>query len=193
MKIKKSVYLKHETKKSALYRYIGVVLVIIVYFIFMSLKYGIKQGIGVTILTWSAFVFCTPIADAGFLVDFPVRLLTKIKMIHSEMMVWIIAFFTVLYTLNFKPYLFEKNIFLHLYKEIITHPWPFWLIIILSLSGTFLSVYFGDELIDTVHHKDRKKFIKHKNKHKTIIFLFLFVIIISLYYYLLKQFNLNLF
>ena len=186
-------YLNHETKKQVLFKFLLVLIVFLIYFWFVSWKYGLGQGLSVTILTWSFFVFCTPIADAGFLLDFPLRLITKIRMIYSEMIVWLISFITVTYFSITHADIFQHSIILKIYYQIITHPYPFWLIIILSMIGTFLSVYFGDELMDVVLHKERKKFIKHSNKHHFVIFLFLIVSIIFSYYYLLKEFNLNLF
>ena len=62
-----------------------------IYFLYLIYEYGIQDGGLVTLLTWSFFVLCTPIADAGFLLDFPIRLLYKIKMIYTEIIVWILA------------------------------------------------------------------------------------------------------
>jgi hypothetical protein len=61
------------------------------YFLYLIYEYGIQDGGLVTLLTWSFFVLCTPVADAGFLLDFPIRLLYKIKMIYTEIIVWILA------------------------------------------------------------------------------------------------------
>jgi hypothetical protein len=47
--------------------------ILIFYFAFISFKYGVKDGFAITLLTWSFFVLCTPIADAGFILDFPIR------------------------------------------------------------------------------------------------------------------------
>lgn len=184
--IKKSEYFIHETKKSVLVRFSLVVIVVVSYFIFVSVKYGVNRGFMITFLTWSFFVFCTPIADAGFLLDFPMRLITKIRMIYSEMFVWIIAFLINLYSLTFNPNIYEKTLILRLFKYILVHPFPFWSIIVISAIGTFLSIYFGDELIDVIKHENRKKHAKHKGKYKLILFLFLMVILV-LYDFLLKK------
>jgi len=156
-------------------------------------KYGIKEGLGVTAITWSFFVFCTPIADAGFLIDFPIRLITKVKMLYTEIFVWILSLGVALFSIFFNPEVFKTNILLKIYHDIITTPYPFWSIILLSAIGTFLSVYFGDELIDTVHHHQREKYTKHKRKYKLTIMLFVIGISIFLYSFLLRHFNINLF
>ena len=186
-----SHFFSHETKRQALLRFLLVFLVVIAYFVFVSLKYGVGHGLGVTALTWSFFVFCTPIADAGFLLDFPIRLLLNIRMFFTEMLVWIISFGVLVYSFLFNQEIFHTTFILKLYYQIVTHPFPFWIIILVSMGGTFLSVYFGDELMDTVHHKQRKKYIKHTHKHHFLIFTFLILFIIALYYLLLKEFNLQ--
>ena len=185
--VKKSKILTHETKRVSLKRFLLLVAVIISYFIFVSIKFGLNQGFMVTILTWSFFVFCTPIADAGFLLDFPVRLITRIRMIHSEMMVWSIASLLNIFSLIFNRKIYERTILLKLLKHVLLHPFPFWAIIALSAIGTYLSIYFGDELMDVSKNKYRKKYMKHKNKYKLVLIIFIVVVIIILYDFLLKK------
>jgi hypothetical protein len=69
-KIQSRQLVKHETKRHILIKFLLVLFVFIIYFGFIALK----DGFYVTILTWSFFVLCTPVADAGFLLDFPFRL-----------------------------------------------------------------------------------------------------------------------
>src|SRR6056297_2035506 len=89
--IRNSTLIKHETKRNVLFRFLFVLILFLAYLIFMNFKYGAKDGFLVTLLTWSFFIFCTPIADAGFLLDFPIRIITGIKMAYTETFVWIIA------------------------------------------------------------------------------------------------------
>lgn len=185
--IKKSEYFIHETKKKAVTKFLLVLAILIAYFIFVSTQYGLKEGMLVTLLTWSFFVFCTPIADAGFLLDFPVRLITKIRMIYSEIAVWIVAALINVYALLFQEEIYQKTEILKLFQHIITTPVPFWAIIILSAIGTFLSIYFGDELIDVAKHEHRKQYHKHKHKYMLVVGIFIIAIIVLLYYYLLNS------
>lgn len=180
-------YIKHETKRSALYRFLIVLVIFVIYLAFMCIKYGLEKGTLVSLLTWSFFVFCTPIADAGFLLDFPIRVLTGIRMFYSEIMVWIIAACLNIYALIFAPTLYESTVLLKLFKYILLHPIPFWLIIIVCAIGTYMSVYFGDELIDVVSHREREKFHKHKHKHRLFIFVFIVILAVILYSFLLNE------
>ncbi len=190
--IKESEHFAHETKRFVTIKFLLVILIFIFYFFFVSIRYNHwGDGFMITLITWSFFVFCTPIADAGVLVDFPIRLITKIRMIHSEILVWIIALFINIYSLIFVPYLYEKTIVLRLFKHILLQPFPFWSIIFISGIGTFLSIHFGDELLDISKHKERKKYIMHEKKHKWILIIFIIVSIFILYDFLLKEFGIH--
>lgn len=184
-------YIQHETKRHVLKKFIILVSIVVLYFIFVSIKFGITNGFWITLLTWSFFVFCTPVADAGFLLDFPIRILTGIRMLHAEIGVWVFAGLLNAFTLTVNPSIYQKTIILQLFHYIITHPFPYWLIIVLSCIGTFLSIYFGDELMDVAKHKYREKYFKYKAKHEFIILLFLIVLIIVLYKFLLTQLGIN--
>jgi H+/Cl- antiporter ClcA len=182
---------RHETKKKVLKKFIVALLVFFIYFLFTIFHYGFQDGALISILTWSLFVFCTPLADAGFLLDFPLRLLSGIKMIYSEIIVWFIALIVNLICIAHCPLVYEKTFLLNLFKTILLNPFPFWLIILLSMAGTFLSIYFGDELLDVVTHKFRKKYNKHKKKHKLIWIIFIILLIILMYYYLLNYLGIS--
>ncbi len=183
---------KHETKKEALVRFSLVVGVFMAYFVFVSYKYGTKDGFFVAWLTWSAFVLGTPIADAGFLIDFPVRLLTGMRMLFSEIMVWIIAISLNLYAVSFHPEIYQSSTILKIFYQALTHPFPYWIIILISALGTFISIHFGDELLDKRHHHERKFYHKHKSKYKFVIMAFLFALVIIIYHMVVKQLGVKL-
>jgi len=192
MTIKKIPFnLKHETKKHTLRKFLLILLVLIAYFVLTSIKLGFKEGISITILTWSFFVFCTPVADAGFLIDFPIRLITKLRMVYSEIIVWSLAIIANIIYFVTNPQIYDHSIILSLFKQILTNPWPYWSIIILSGLGTFLSIIFADELMDVSKHHERKKYHKHLSKYQYIIFAFIILFIIIIYYFLIKQLGLN--
>jgi len=183
--------LKHETHKHIWLKFFSVTVLFIVYFIFIVFKYGFEQGFLISWLVWSFFVLCTPIADAGFLIDFPLRLILKFRMLTSEIFVWIVAIGFNLYAYFFHSAIYEKTKILSLFKHIIEQPFPYWIIIILSGLGTFLSVKFGDELIDVFRHKDRIFYKKHNLIWQAVLMIFIFVIILITYDFLLKQLGIN--
>ncbi len=183
---------KHETKQHVLFKFLGVLAIFAGYFAFIAYKYGFEKGGMITALTWSFFVLCTPIADAGFLIDFPFRLVTRIKMLYSELCVWGIAITLNLYVFFTNPEYYEKTELLRLFKHILSEPIPFWAIIFISAIGTFMSILFGDELFDVAKHSERKIHAKHKHNYNFILMVFTIGMSIILYYYLLKRLGVNL-
>ncbi len=186
-----SDFFREETRRHSLLKYLFALILLAGYYFYVSYKFGSHNGALITMLTWSFFVFSTPIADAGFLFDFPFRLITHIRMIYSEITVWIFATAMNIYFLTSTPELYERTELLRIFKNILIHPYPYWGIIILSMMGTFLSIYFGDELIDVTEHKYRKKYLKHRNKYKIISAIFIIAAIIVLYDILLNRLGVN--
>jgi len=183
---------KHETKQHILFKFLAVLAIVAGYFGYIVYEYGLENGLMITALTWSFFVLCTPVADAGFLIDFPLRLITRIKMLYSEMFVWGIAISLNIYAFFSSPESYEKTALLQLFKHILDEPIPFWVIIFISAIGTFMSVLFGDELFDVAKHSERKFHAKHKHNYNFIIMIFVIGISIILYYFLLEKLGVNL-
>ncbi len=181
----------HKTHRNVWLRFIFVILIFVAYFIFISMKYGAGEGFLLSWLTWSFFVLSTPIADAGFLLAFPLRLILKIRMFISEIYILFVAIFLNLFVYFFRPELYSKTSLLKLFKHIIDQPFPMWIIFILSAIGTFMSVKFGDELFDVVRHEDRKFHKKHHKKHKLVFMVFLFVATLIMYNILLGKMGIN--
>ncbi|MBU0660868.1 hypothetical protein KKG22_01655 [Patescibacteria group bacterium] len=191
-KKKKTVGFIHETHQHIWIKFLFVLLLFVLYFIFISIHYGLHDGFLITILTWSFFVLCTPVADAGLLIDFPIRLLFwNIPMVLSELFVWATAICLNIFSIFFLPHTYEKTTILSLFHHILSHPYPFWSIIILSSIGTFLSVKFGDELMDYIKHKDCTYRKKHHLKSKAIILIFIFLLTFIIYDYMLQNFGIE--
>ncbi len=184
---------EHETKREVLTRFVLVLIIFLLYFAYVSYRFGVGHGLWITLLTWSFFVFCTPVADAGFLLDFPLRVITGIRMIKSEALVWTFVILLNVVTLATHPELYEKTLILSIFYHILTNPVPYWSIIILSFIGTFLSIYFGDELLDVVYHHERTKYLLHKDKYQVVAFLAIFLLTLAVYNYLLNELGIHLF
>jgi len=60
------------------------------------------------------------------------------------------------------------------------------------MIGTFLSIQFGDELLDKVKHTERNKYHKNKYHYRLLVMFFIFVITFIIYDFLLKQLGVNL-
>lgn len=175
---------KHTREQ--LIRYLLLLGVLAGYFGYMSYHYGLATGGMSAALTWSFFVLCTPVADAGFLLDFPVRLLTGLRMLLSEIMVWILAFLLNAYAYFFQPGAYEVSALLRVFHHILETPLPNWGIIVLCMAGTFLSVFFGDEIFDVASHKDREKYHAHGFKWKLVAVFAFFGLILVAYTHLIE-------
>ncbi len=160
------------------------------YFLYLGLKYDFTTGGVAAALSWSFFVLCTPIADAGFLLDFPMRLLFGVRMILSELVVWAIAIGLNLSVLIVAPQYFDTTLLTRLLHQILISPWPYWGVIALSGIGTFLSIRFGDELMDVLHHRDRSFFHAHHFKYELILIAF-FVAVLLGYYELIASLGID--
>ena len=145
-----------------------------------------------TVLTWSFFVLCTPIADAGFLLDLPIRLLFGFRMLYSEILVWGIALIINGSAILYNQEAYDRTVLTALFKKIILTPFPYWSVFLLSGIGTFLSIYFGDEMLDVLRHRDRVQYHQHAFKMKLVGLISLFLLIFFAYYILLGSLNIQL-
>ncbi|PHR56282.1 MAG: hypothetical protein COA43_14070 [Robiginitomaculum sp.] len=177
-------------RKQVLLKFFLLCLLMISYFGYLSYEYDLVTGGVASLLTWSFFVLCTPVADAGFLLDFPLRLLFGIRMVVSEIAVWAIAILLNVVSFSFFPQYYDTTIVTRLLQKIITTPYPYGLIVILSGIGTFLSIRFGDELMDVLHHHDRHFFHKNHFKHELVLIVF-FVMVLFGYYELIVSLGID--
>jgi hypothetical protein len=155
--------------------------VLISYFFYLNLQYDVVTSGVAALITWSFFVLCTPIADAGFLLDFPLRLIFGIRMIISEIVVWALAIIINIVIMTYFPDYYQTTNLTKLMYAIITTPYPYWAIVLLSGLGTFLSIRFADELMDVLHHKERQFFFRHSFKHELIMIIFFIFVLIGYY------------
>ena len=177
-------------KRQVLYKFVLLCILLVGYFFYLTVKYDVITGGIASALTWSFFVLCTPIADAGFLLDFPLRLLFGIRMLISEIVVWALAIVINVITLIYFVEYYETTKVTMLLQAILTTPYPYWAVILLSGAGTFLSIRFADELMDVVSHGDRNFFHRHAFKHEIVIFVFFLFILVG-YYQLISSLGID--
>ncbi len=166
--------------------------ILLAYFIYMSWHLGASAGATVALLSWSFFVLCTPVADGGFILAFPLRLLFNVRMVVTQIIIWFCAVAINLLFVTFDPAVYDLSVITQILKHILLQPYPFWSILIISALGTFLSIYFGDEMMDVTHHKDRSKHQQHGMKYRMTLVLGLGALTVISYYYLLNQLHIKL-
>jgi len=178
---------EHQTHRESLLRFLALVLILAGYFGAMSWKHDAATGAWLAVVSWSFFVLCTPIADGGFIVAFPVRLLFGVKMFITQIVVWVLALAVNIVGLSASPESYSQTTLTELLDRIISTPWPYWGILALSLAGTMLSIWFSDEMIDVASHAERVRHHKHGFTHKTIIIVGVGVLTVALCYVLLNS------
>jgi hypothetical protein len=105
-------------------------------------------------------------------------------------MVWLIAISINIISLMYFSEFYEITFLTQTMKLILTTPSPYWLVIFLSGIGTFLSIRFGDELMDVLHHKDRLFYLRHHFKLEIILFIFFFCVLLG-YYEIISTLGIN--
>lgn len=180
-----------QTHRESLMRFFALIILLVAYFGYMSWKFDASTGAWVSVLSWSFFVLCTPIADGGFIVAFPIRLLFGTRMLITQIVVWVVALGMNITALIVSPTSFEHTALTRLLHTILVTPWPDWSILGISLAGTLISIWFGDEMIDMTTHDSCQKRHRHGFKHKTLVVIGFGVLTILAYYQLLSGLHLD--
>jgi hypothetical protein len=181
----------NTTHLETLLKFLALVVTLVAYFGYMAYKYDAATGFGLAVLSWSFFVLCTPIADGGFILAFPVRLLFGIKMAITQIIVWFLAISVNGYMLWAQPETYDLSLITQILHRILVEPWPYWSILIVSALGTILSIYFGDEMMDVTQHHERKKHHAHGFKYRIILVVGLGLLTVIAYYELLSTLHLD--
>ena len=185
-------HIKHETHVEVLLKFIALALILVAYYVYMSWRYDASTGFAVALLTWSFFVLCTPVADGGFILAFPIRLLFGIKMSITQVVLWFFALAINIFMLISESETYDLTFLTRLLKHILAAPYPYWSILILSAAGTLLSIYFGDEMMDVTSHKNRALHHRHGLKYRAVIVAGLGILTVVSYYFLLDSLNISL-
>ena len=187
----KNIDPKHPTHRETILKFTALLALLAGYFLWMSWKYDASTGFGLSLLTWSFFVLCTPVADGGFIIAFPVRLLFGIKMAVTQIVIWFVAIGINLVMLWKFRDTYDLTFLTSLLEKILTVPYPYWGILLISLVGTLLSIYFGDEMMDVTTHEARKKHHAHGMKLRIIVTAGLCALVVFAYYHLLSGLNIE--
>lgn len=112
-------------------------------------------------------------------------------MVLSEMIVWSIAITVNLISILYFPEYYDTTALTKVFHIILITPYPYWGVILLSVIGTFMSICFGDEMMDIASHSERSFFHKHGYKHELIVTVAIFAIIIIGYYELIASLGID--
>ncbi len=176
-----------QTHRESLWRFGVLVVLLAGYFGYMSWKFDASTGAVLAVLSWSFFVLCTPVADGGFVVAFPVRMLFGVRMVVTQIVVWFVAVGINVAGVLLVPEGYQDTALTRLLYSILTTPWPNWSILVISLAGTLLSIWFGDEMIDVADHSMRKKHHRHGFTHKMVMIVGFGILTVMAYYQILSN------
>lgn len=174
----------HHKKLARLF---ALVAILVGYFLYLSWKFDASTGFGLAVLTWSFFVLCTPIADGGFILAFPIRLLLGIRMSVTQVVLWFVAIGINVAMLRFSQATYGLTLITRLLERILTQPYPYWSILAISALGTFLSIYFGDEVMDSATHPKAAKRQAQSARYKALLVMGLAAMTVFAYYHLLSN------
>jgi len=175
----------HAEHKGTLLKFTALVTILAGYFLYLSWKFDASTGFGLALLTWSFFVLCTPVADGGFILAFPIRLLFGVRMAMTQIAIWFAAIGINLFMLGFSHDTYRLTLITHLLERILTEPYPYWSILAISAAGTFLSIYFGDEIMDATARQKPGGRTARSFRHRTLAVVALTALSVFAYYQLL--------
>ncbi|MCB1949336.1 hypothetical protein [Nitrosomonas sp.] len=108
-------------------------------------------------------------------------------MFITQLIVWLLAVAINLVALGFAPDNYADTALTGLLYKILTTPWPYWSILIISAAGTALSIWFGDEMMDVTTHTQRIKHHQHGFKYRIVLTAGLGILAVLAYYHLLSD------
>jgi hypothetical protein len=135
--------------RKASYIKFGILIVFFfLYYLYVSQKIGFQHGFHVLVLTWCFLVLCTPVSDAGFIVDFPVVLLFDIPMFITQIFVFFFSIFLVIFYMKYGALVatYTQTEILRQFYRVLTTPNPWYWYIVVSQIGTFTSVRLYDHI-----------------------------------------------
>jgi hypothetical protein len=89
----------------------------------------VTQGFYIGALIWSFFVLCFPFGITSSLFNIPFWFALGKSFPFAEVLSWIIALSLNYYTYFYHPTFYFRFATTHMLHQIISHPWPCWLII----------------------------------------------------------------
>ncbi len=160
-------------------------------FIVVITEHGLRESFAMTILIWSFFVLCTPLAIADFLIDVPLRIFMDIRMIYSHIIIWILAIVTNIVAVNLIPEVYSTNALLFILYTILTNPNPYWGIVILSLVSGSYSLEITDGFFDGIEHLTKMRPHKQLSLVDVLIMFLVTSTTLLLYERMVEEFGLT--
>lgn len=148
-----------------------ILIVVLVFFFYPCVTFGMAQGILVGFLTWSLYILALPAAHGYYVFGSFARFI-GLKQWHPEPVMFLAAIIlNVVVCIVFRP-IYKSTFFtIHLFR-IITKPNPYWLMVVISSLGTLYPYLVGEQ-----------QFNLHYRYHRNIRLVLIAIGIVSFFYF----------
>lgn len=111
-------------------------------FVYFSMRFGVWQGLYLCLLLWSCYILTIPAGHGQLLLGLPWRLVST-KPLHSEPFLWGAALLFNIINVNLYSHIYSHSMGTYIFLQLVKTANPYWLIFIVSASGTFYNALFG--------------------------------------------------
>ena len=113
-----------------------------------QVRYNVVNGYFLAAIIWSMFVLCTPFIKDSYIVRFFLRLIARQQVYYTSFITWVLALLINIVAIQWHPMLYRTHFTLFMFYRILTHPNPYWSLIVICAFGSFytafLEYYFGN-------------------------------------------------
>ncbi len=147
---------------------------LVLLFLSFCINHSLSVALLATLITWSAYILCVPAYHGKLILGIPYKIITGKKLLYPERIIWPAALIFCIITTHSYRSVYQTTFITHLFYQILSNPWPQWIIIFISSFGTFYKSILGYQ-----------RFFKHKYINyvlRTIIVIFGILTLVYLSY-----------
>lgn len=116
---------------------------LVLLFLSFYINHSFSTALLATLITWSAYILCIPAYHGKMILGIPYKIITGKKLLYPERIVWPAALIFSIITMYSYGYIYKTTFITHLFYQILSNPWPQWIIIFVSGLGTFYRSILG--------------------------------------------------
>ena len=135
----------HKITKFQALKFSITCLLLVWYYGYLVGEFGLAVATQSILLTWTFFILCTPSTNGGIIIDIPFHVITGKRMLYSEIGIWCCALIYNIFMYHFYPAIYFKNPITDLLHQVLSRPWPYWLIIGICFLGTVYTLLVSDD------------------------------------------------
>ena len=124
---------------------------LVLLFLSFCINHSVSVALLSTFITWSFYILCVPAYHGKMILGIPYKIITDKKLLYPERIIWPAALIFNIITMYSYSSAYQTTFITHLFYQILSNPWPHWIIIFISFFGTFYKSIIGYQ-----------RFFKHK-------------------------------